>query len=282
LFIVFTVVDIIGLSDFAYKRVISKASGSLIVGTSRAAQALQPSSMNPVLVQAGFSPVYNFAFTISDSPFGEVYFKAISRKLDRVTDSLSTRLFIVSVDPFSLSSIDELDRNGIRDTKGILSGLPGFFKPNYFYLIKYFKPKEWVETGKYQYLHDDGWLEILVDSTDVGRNKQERIDLYRSYSVRPSQERVTWLDKTIALLQGKGDVYLCRLSTCSEMNEIEDRIWPEFDRDMQAMAEKYSVRYFSFSKDYDRYRTFDGNHIYRDDGRLISKALCDSILCIDD
>lgn len=278
LLIVYTAVDFFGFSDFAYKRVVSKESGSLIVGTSRAAQALQPASMNPILSQAGYSPVYNFAFTITDSPFGEVYFKAISRKLDHATDSKN--VYIVSVDPFSLSSIDELDRGGARDDKGILSCLPGFFKPNYPYLMKQFRPREWDETGRYQFLHDDGWLEILVDSTDVGRNKQERMDLYRSYTVKPSQERETWLEKTIAFLCEKGEVYLCRLSTCLDMNEIEESIWPGFDGDMQTLAAKFGIRYFSFYNDYDKYRTFDGNHIYRDDGKLISKALCDSILCM--
>ena len=280
LLIVYTAVDLFGFSDFAYKRVISKERGSLIVGTSRAAQALQPASMNPILSQAGYSPVYNFAFTITDSPFGEVYFKAISRKLDQAADSSSKSIFIVSVDPFSLSSIDELDGNGLRDEKGILSGLPGIFRPNFPYLIKQFRPREWVETGKYQSLHDDGWLEILVDSTDVGRNKKERMDLYRSYTVKPSQEREAWLEKTIAFLRERGEVCLCRLSTCLEMNDIEESIWPEFDGDMQTLAEKYGIRYFSFYNDYDKYRTFDGNHIYRDDGKQISKALCDSILCV--
>ena len=278
LLIVYSAVDFFGFSDFAYKRVVSKEDGSLIVGTSRAAQALQPAIMNPILSEFNYLPVYNFAFTITDSPFGEVYFSAISKKLDSYLTTSSARLFVVCVDPFSLSSIEELDEKGLRDEKGILSGIPGFSKPNYYYLVKNFKPKEWAEMRTYECLHDDGWLEILVDSTTIGRNKQERLALYRNYTVCPSQERIAWLVRTIEFLRDKGVVFLCRLSTCSEMNEIEDGIWPGFDIDMKAVADRFDIKYISFFNDFDKYRTIDGNHIYREDGKLISMALCDSIL----
>ena len=277
---VLVIVDCIGLSDHAYKKVVSKTEGSLIVGTSRAAQALQPAIMDEALAQSGVLPFNNFAFTIVDSPFGDLYFRAISRKINRNESFDSKRLFVVCVDPFSLSMIKEMDENGLREKKGVLYGLPFFIKPNLVYLIKHYKPREWNENERSLLLHDDGWLEVFanMDSVFVAKNTENKLDTYREYTATPSKDRKDELINTIRYLNKYGSVFLCRLSTCAGMNEIENCFWPDFDVEMESLAAEYDILYFSFVNDYDKYRTIDGNHIYKEDGELISKALCDSIL----
>ena len=280
LFSVFVVVDSRGLSDYAYKRVLTKEAGSLIVGTSRAAQALQPEIMNPLIASMGYLPAYNFSFTIIDSPFGEIYYKAISKKVNWNEEQPSKRLFIICVDPFSLCDVQEMDKKGIREREGILYGIPFYSKPNFYYLAKYLKPWKWLKDSKFMILHDDGWLELKINmdnSSVLERNKKEKISYYKKYTATPSQDRKDWLIKTIELFLGAGDVCLCRLSTCLEMNEIENRIWPEFDHEMKSIADRYDIAYHSFFEDYHQYRTIDGNHICAEDGKLISRALCDSI-----
>lgn len=280
LFFIFVFIDSSGLSDHAYKKVLSKETGSLIVGTSRAAQALQPEIINPLIAQMGYMPTFNFSFTIIDSPFGEIYYKAISKKVNWDAEPPSKRLFIICVDPFSLCDIQEMDKKGIREREGILYGLPFYSKPNFFYLARNLKPWKWLKERKYMALHDDGWLELRINmdnSAFLERNKNEKIALYKNYIATPSQNRKDWLIKTIELFMKAGDVCLCRLSSCHEMNEIEDRIWPEFDNEMMRIADGYDIEYHSFYEDYHQFRTIDGNHICAEDGKLISRALCDSI-----
>lgn len=278
--LVFVGIDYIGLSDHAYKRVVSRTEGSLIVGTSRAAQALQPAFMDEVLVKEGFLPFYNFAFTIIDSPFGELYYKAITRKMVKDNGFNPKRLFVVCVDPFSLSMIKELDKTGLREKQSVLYGIPFYIKPNLIYLIKHFRPREWIETNKQMLLHDDGWLEVFarMDSASVALNIAAKLETYRKYTPSPSKDRISELIKTIKFFQTYGSVFLCRLSTCMEMNEIEHSFWPDFDKEMEALANSFDIQYFSFVNDFNKYRTIDGNHIFKDDGQLISKAICDSVL----
>lgn len=273
-------IDCIGLSDHAYKRVVSKTDGSLIVGTSRAAQALQPAIMDDALGRNGFLPFYNFAFTIIDSPFGDMYYEAIMRKMAGKKSFDTNRLFIICVDPFSLSMIKEMDENGLRENKGVLKGIPFFHRPNLIYLFRNFKLLEWNENKGTLFLHDDGWLEVSVsmDSLVVANNVANKLETYKGYSATPSTYRMEGLIKTIRYFQTHGSVFLCRLSTCMGMNEIEHEFWPDFDVEMKSLAADFKIQYFSFVNDYDKYRTIDGNHIYKEDGVLISKALCDSIL----
>lgn len=278
--VILVIVDCVGLSDFAYKRVVSKTDRSLIVGTSRAAQALQPAIMDEALANNGFLPFYNFAFTIVDSPFGDLYYKAITRKMEGIEGFDPKRLFVVCVDPFSLSMIKEMDEDGLREKKSVLDGIPFFMRPNLFYLLKNYKPLKWNEDNRSLSLHEDGWLEVSVrmDSVSVANNVANKLETYRDYTATPSIFRKEGLVKTISYFKDYGSVYLCRLSTCLEMNEIENGFWPDFDIEMKALANDFNIQYFSFVNDYDKYRTIDGNHIYKEDGVMISKALCDSIL----
>ena len=250
-----------------------------MVGSSRAAQALQPHVMDEALSESVFSPFFNFSFTIVDSPYGDLYYRAIKKKT-KVCEFNPRRLFVVCVDPFSLSMIKEMDEDGFREDKGVLHGLPFYSRPNFLYLIRYCKPRKWISDRNNMCLHDDGWLEVTVkmDSMALVKNKAAKFDTYRRYTATPSEKRIEGLKQTIQFFQTQGSVFLCRLPTCMEMNEIEKVFWPNFDYEMESVAAAFNCPFFSFVNDFDRYRTFDGNHVFKEDGILLSKALCDSIL----
>ena len=70
---------------------------------------------------------------------------------------------------------------------------------------------------------------------------------------------------------------MCRIPVHPQMMAIENRFWKNFDTDMSAIAEKYKIPYFNFTDQNQQYRTTDGNHLYKEDGAVFTKSLCDSI-----
>ena len=85
-----------GNTDPFYVRFTSPKQQNMILGTSRAAQGLQPEVFDEILMRS----INNFAFTIAHSPFGKVYFESIKRKHNQRRGGL----FVIAVDPWSISS----------------------------------------------------------------------------------------------------------------------------------------------------------------------------------
>ena len=67
-----------GYTDPFYMRFTTAKQKNLIIGTSRAAQGIQPQILNKKLNLKFF----NYAFTVMHSPFGETYLNSIKSKLD--------------------------------------------------------------------------------------------------------------------------------------------------------------------------------------------------------
>ena len=109
------------------------------------------------------------------------------------------------------------------------------------------------------------------------KNIKEKIAIYSTYQIEKSAYRLSYLEKTIELLSNYGDVFLCRIPVHFQMLLIEDTHWKDFDSDIQKIANKYSVPYFSFRNSYKEYRTIDGNHLCQEDGAVFTRILCDSI-----
>ena len=55
-----------------YERITSPLQSSIVIGTSRAAQAVNPEIINSRLKTAYFTPLYNFAFHLDASSYNEV------------------------------------------------------------------------------------------------------------------------------------------------------------------------------------------------------------------
>ena len=80
-------------SDNFYYKVSSSKKGSMIIGSSRALQGLNPDVLNQNLNRYD---IYNFAFTNLHSPYGLQYYNAINNKLN---NSKNDNIFIISVQP---------------------------------------------------------------------------------------------------------------------------------------------------------------------------------------
>ena len=86
--------------DAFYGRFASPPAGSLVLGTSRAAQGIQPAVLAARLGGRFDGPLLNYAFTLTHSPYGPAYLASIRRKL---RPEVRNGLLILAVDPWSLS-----------------------------------------------------------------------------------------------------------------------------------------------------------------------------------
>lgn len=278
--IVLVSLDYYGISDDAgYKRFLSK-SHSLIIGTSRSAQGVVPYIVDSMLIDSKYDlPINNFSFNVSYSPFGEIYYDAICRKIDTLNYN-KKGLYIVAVDPFALcKEVTDWDKDGLRENDKPLRYVKYFHRPQLLYLLMHCRPHQWV-IQKHTELHDDGWLEVNanMDSAHVEGNIRLKMQDYNKYIINKSEYRFHWLENTIELLKRHGDVYLIRIPVSLQMFELENSLWPEFDNDINNISLQHSVPYFSFIKESGKYRTTDGNHIYKEDGKKFTRLVCDSII----
>ncbi len=190
-----------GYTDPFYIRFITPKQKNLIIGSSRAAQGLQPDIFKEVLKRSFF----NYCFSIDHSPFGSVYLESIKKKLDSKT---SDQLFIVTVDPWSISSQtnDPNNSSEFREVNLCLDNTKFVnINPNPFYLFnntdgKYYKLL--YKGSNLMFLHDNGWLEISLDmdSISVEKRLERKIEAYREKHLpvyKFSSTRVKYLIETI-------------------------------------------------------------------------------------
>lgn len=278
-----------GYVDAFYARFAAPPAGSLVLGTSRAAQAIKPSVLAARLGGQYQGPWLNYAFTLAESPYGPGYLGSIQRKL-----APGTRhgLFVLAVDPWSLSlpsSVLAAKHLVLPEANSMVSQLRNVSQnPNLDYLAHYLhkpfyqllldtNPKRVVER-----LHPDGWLEIALppptaDTALLRRRTAEKLATYRpiAASSRLAAARLLSLWQTIALLKQHGQVVLVRLPTGPAMAALENDYQPGFDQLMSQAAQRQHVTYLSYLTE--PYATNDGNHLTRDAAEQFSQRLAADI-----
>lgn len=272
-----------GETDQLYLRFTSPRQENMIIGTSRAAQALQPAAMNDILDKK----IFNYAFTISHSPYGPVYLKSIQRKLKPGTQD---GVFIVCVDPWSISSEtgNPNDSLNFREVNQALDNtwLVNMY-PNPVYLLQHFDGKYIKllnQPWNFMELHKDGWLEVKLNNDTALFNKrlQVKLDDYTRYflpTYKYSSLRFSYAIKTLDFLKQHGEVYLVRIPIHPEMQKIEDKLMPQFDSLMDVLA-NHSTAYFDYKFLNDSLVYTDGNHIYKPSGTDLSRRLAKDIMKI--
>ena len=135
IFVVYKLAD--GTTDAFYVKFSSPTQTSLIVGSSRAAQGIQPNAIDSIY---GCNAMYNYAFTIAQTPYGEPYYKSISSKLNKEHNK---GVFILDVNPWTLSEYKSSNVNsGYREDDTFIANT--YFvnlNPNIEYLLESFKGK---------------------------------------------------------------------------------------------------------------------------------------------
>ena len=292
-----------GSTDEYYLKFSSSKQSSLVLGTSRALQGVNPSIVDSVLDYQ--SPnLFNFAFTLTSSPYGECYLDAIKAKLENDTQK---GYFILTIDPWSISEKKSTPPE-IDDRRSVLFGMRNFNShPNFEYLMKKY-PSGWgmipfknlellflkknykklnnSVKGSFTFLNDDGWLNVFtsLDKSFVAQKELKKFNSYKQYSDdrQLSYYRYNYLIKTIEYLNSKGKVFLVRLPVHSEMLQIENEYTPDFDRHISTAIDK-TDGYLDMTTIEKCYDFTDGNHLSRQSandvsleiGRWISSSLND-------
>jgi hypothetical protein len=270
-----------GYIDPNYQRFTSSKQNSLILGTSKAAQGVQPKVINEILG----SELYNYSFSIGASPFGPVYLKSIKKK---IKDNSHDGIFIVTVDPWSISSrrtpINNI--NNFRENNNMLGSLPMVsLNPNVFYLNRFYtgQYKDVLEPSQnWFYLHDDGWLEVFsdIDSTSIAESRARvlenwLIDSQGKYKF--SYVRLEYLKRTIEFLNTKGEVYIVRLPIDKELLKAENSFMPDFNDKINRL-EPLVLGYLDMNQLDHSFIFPDGVHMHSSSGKEASEIIANWIL----
>ena len=262
-----------GKTDPFYLRFISPQQNNIIIGTSRAAQGIQPK----ILKEVCDIDFYNYAFTVGTSPFGKTYYHAIQKKINPKTKDGT---FIIAIDPWSIcASTSPPEDSSLYAERDLHLGNTPFtnINPNPFYLINNINGKYYTiftEESPYMELHNDGWLEVTVgmDSLEVKKRTEGKIKKYRDVNFKIfkySPNRFYYLKKTINYLSNHGNVYLIRLPIHSEMYEMEKELVPNFDSLVNSIV-PMTKGYYDMTSKNDIYTYIDGNHLYKISGKQVT------------
>ena len=270
-----------GKSEPFYLRFTSPEQNSLVLGTSKAAQGIIPTVINTELGKENLVNLYNYSFTINNSPYGPAYFESIKKKLKQEGEN---RVFIVTVDPWSLSSIKE-DPNNPKlfiENKSFLNGLISVnSSPNIHYLLRWFE-SQYFEillsriATVHSILHEDGWYE-----TGESKNFNGRLtfmeNLYRESKEESefSDLRFSYLKEIIEFLKTRGNVFLIRMPIHSNILNIENELDPDFDLKMTMLAKEKQIKYLNYSKEDNQFNFKDGIHLNKISANNFSKKLAE-------
>lgn len=276
-----------GTADPFYQRFTTPKQAALILGNSKAAQGIVPSVLDQNLQSEFGTKIYNYSFTVYNSPYGPVYLESLTKKLE---DQSKGGYFIITVDPWSISSdihdpdnsekFEENDRV-LADIKNVNSW------PNLNYFL------HWFENSFYEILlmriknnlsklHDDGWFETTgnMEESAVRERRAFMVDFYNDYLTKYSfsKKRFEYLQKSIAFLQTRGPVFLVRMPLHQDILEIEDSLDPDFESRMDFLSRKYGVSYLDFNDLENRWEFKDGLHLTVESAKDFSEVLSNKIL----
>jgi len=282
---IFSLAD--GSTDAMYLKFTTPKQQSLVIGSSRAAQGIQPKYLNEVLER---DDIYNYAFQIPSSPYGEIYSKSIKEKID---PDAEYGIFILEVNPWTLGvTLDSItNREYLIEKNGFIENTSFVDKnPNIEYLWESLNKKySDIIWNKYQkganqtyIVEDDGWLHVTFKSNKI--NKAKNIELkvahYKSkldYYKGISDYRLSELNSLISYLKKHGVVYLVRIPTIESMWDIENEMQSDFDEIIKKLAVVHNIKYINMMPNHKEYQYNDGNHLDVSSGKNFSINLANTI-----
>jgi len=266
-----------GDSDNIYLKFTSPQQKSLILGTSRAAQGIQPNVFKEIL---GID-IFNYAFNVNFSPYGKVYYESVLKKHKREKNGI----FILTVDPWSISSFNKNpnDMDMFRENDTPIANM-NFVNssPNFEYLFKYFKghyKNIIIDHSRFLYLHKDGWLDVSgldMDSIAYNGRIQRTLEPFREIKTNLSQVRLDYLLKTVNYFKKYGEVYIVRLPVYPQMAEIDNKMMPNFEYIISEVIQN-SDGYLDMLPASNRYKYIDSNHLHKESGAVVSQEIAEWI-----
>lgn len=270
-------------------------SSSLVVGLSRAHYALDPETLGEELSGLNYQgPFQNFAFEKSQSPYGEVYLRAI---LSKIPEDTSRGIYILGVSPGSFSASNRLEtpEDILEFDSGTELGKMTEYNadPNLEFVRKCFGRSLYKGVFPHDHristvFHDNGWEEFrlqapgyTITGNDIAYWQQETVEGYTKLAgVIPehvSDYRKEWFINTIDSLQQKGLVFMLRIPMHEGILALEDQVWGSFDREMDSIAKLKGVAYLNYRDKSDEFETYDGSHLYSESAKKFSKDVARKI-----
>ncbi len=266
-----------GHVDMYYPKFEGEA-GSLILGISREHMGIVPSVLEEGYTAAKYEgPILNFAFEKTQSPYGEVYLTAIKKKL---RPDVKNGLFILGVTPGGFMVPKWLKDNEIKafdeDIMKVANMISLTAEPNYEYIFKFYGESLYksYDTERDQRIlrryHRDGWNEFrtasdtyTVTANDIDKWTVEGIKGANQLGIaeRISQYRINGLLQAIHYLKGKGEVMIVRTPIGEKFISIENDFWPDFDVQMNEIAESTGILYLNYASSDYAFATLDGSHL---------------------
>ncbi|WP_426476871.1 hypothetical protein ACP3T3_16320 [Chryseobacterium sp. CBSDS_008] len=272
-----------GNTDDNYMHFAVEKPQNIILGDSRGSQGVIPGILKDKLSRK----FDNFSLNVVESPYGQIYLKALKRKLDPETKK---GIFIVTADPWALSLNKSVKKaQDFPEERSPLNDMHVYDRsPNYEYLLKHYT-RSWFKIyteraaiGKSNsFLHEDGWMEINVNmhKDSVAIRTKKKVAFYEGLAQQAdlSQERLRALEEIINYLRTKGTVYLVRIPGSEKIMMIENKKFPHFSSLLHNISRKQNIKFLDFSQKYNDYLYTDGNHLYKESGKKLTSCIADSI-----
>lgn len=278
----FTVIPYVGINfwlslkwDSMYWKTTEQAD-YLITGISRTKYAIAPQILQEELDLK--SMPLNLGIDLMTSPYGKVYYEFIQKKMKTNTNR---NIHIVCVTVGSLMDMDQ-ENSMTRENKEMLNKLKVVnIHPNLEYIILHQNPiKLIVQIFKFRIQksisainHPNGWSETIM-----GQNFQRKENiLTKKRILKDNPSREVYLRKIIDLLQTTGQVFLVRLPMDELMLQKENRVVPNFNAQIQQIADEKNVVYLDYSSNKEGYYTYDYSHLTGKEARRFTKKLAEDI-----
>ena len=211
-----------------YPRVITPRQHSLVIGTSRTAQSVNPLILNECLEELYTPDLYNFAFHLDISSYNPYYVEAIRKKL--LPYDGQKHYFILAVDPWSFDdgvvSPPELSLRSVSS------------RPNLEFIVKNFTRSWFTPFPTYSYVNRYGRTEVYYEPGNEEEWRQRvkaRLAVYEGRAAQfvysTSREHVC--RQLITELSKRGDVYLVRIPVSKPMLDLENKVCKDFSKRMQ-------------------------------------------------
>lgn len=259
-----------GRTDSFYRRFTTPRQSALILGNSKAAQGIVPNVLDAELMGLFNVSVYNYSFSVNNSPYGSIYLNSIKRKLN---ENVRGSYFIVTIDPWGISSYkeDPNDTSIFDENNKFLHEVKKVdLDPNWYYLNGHYKnsfyeiPLQWIKPGPSK-LHDNGWFETKREMSEnaISYRTGVMVEMFEGYlkEFTFSEARLKYLMETILFLKNYGEVYLVRMPLQRSILQIEERLMGDFDQLMMEFSSDLEVPYIDFTKLERSYEFKDGLHL---------------------
>jgi hypothetical protein len=294
-----------GNTDPYYMKLTDSEANSLVLGGSRASEGIIPTVLDSIFPKDKGIQSFNFAFTNSDSPYGAIYLESIKQKLKSKDEK---GIFLLSIHPWNISSLTDNPHDSIelRESELVLSEVTDVTSnPNLQYITKYYgfgwgntllkksenklfkklKDKQILKQGKWSFVHDDGWLQVISmmnDSVDLKKYENKSIENYmaaeKTAQYQLSNYRINYLKKTIDYLKKHGEVYLVRFPVNEKIVTFENDRFPKFNGLIGEITKDHEIQYLDYSHASKDYNYSDGNHLVNASSRQFSKDIAQKIL----